>query len=177
MLHGLCFSGVLLMGGIVLELTIGVAILKDVVNLFANPFPVLNNITHVVFMKSFDYFFDRSVVRYLLVGLSTFIIYLSISSGIPALFSVSVPIMTCVAYIVSGCFNYVMHRFYTFPKNKKILQSLWRYVMFLAVSSIFMGGAVDVLVNIASFSILLSNTICAIGMTVLSYFILKFKVM
>jgi len=115
--------------------------------------------------------------RYTFVGVLTLALFIGLSNGLPYLEIVQPGIATGVAIVASGVFNYSFHRLYTFGSVRSVASSLPRYVLLLLTNAFL--GSIFVSASISWLKIepLVANLACAAAITLLSFLVMRSKVM
>lgn len=117
------------------------------------------------------------IARYILVGVLTFGLFMTLSCGLPLASGMPPPMATAIAFAVSGAFNYVAHHLYTFQSTKMVSSSLPRYLVLLGANSAFGSAFVGATTNWLGMSVLSANLICGVAVTILSYVVMRYVVM
>lgn len=116
--------------------------------------------------------FGRTV-RYLIVGLVSFIVVISIGS-LPVLYpKIPPPIATSFGVIIAGIVNFFGHRYFTFERNRPILESAARYCVLISFNSLLSGAIVAVLTGMFSTPVILANLASLVVITLSAYLLLQ----
>lgn len=117
------------------------------------------------------------LVRYVLIGGITFLLFLAISSA-PKVFS-TIPYggASGLGIFLSGLFNFFAQYVFTFRSERPLKATAFRYLLLVGFNSICAGFLADYLIHAQGLDSVTANVLCAFTITIFSYPVMRIFVM
>lgn len=119
----------------------------------------------------------KQVATYLIVGFATLATYTVVAYLLSRTTSFFPGLVSTLAYGFAAATNFVGHKLFTFKTNRSLGSTFPRYVLLLVFNALVGGLFVQMGVAYWNLTVLVANALMLCGVTVSTFFIMKWWVM
>lgn len=115
----------------------------------------------------------RQIARFGITGLSTFMLYLTLSFYLVDAQSLSPAVSGCIAFCLVLPLNYLMHYFWTYNTKKSHKKTTWRFLFVVALGITINLGGIYYLQMLTNAHYLIVQAVVMIAVILLNFFLGK----